>query len=112
MNEFVSKALGSSPQVCRDITQNVVQGDLVPEDLILCLGRGYCTEILVRPGVASDLVTFGGHSLPSLVICLVMLCKSAPYLDNSLPGKVRVIDCAFADIVTGDEESRFCAIAL
>lgn len=56
-----------SPHVCWKIAKDVIESNFVPEYLVPRLGRGYVTEVLMRPGVTGNLVTFGSHSLRTLV---------------------------------------------
>lgn len=73
--------------VGRVLSDDVADGHLVLDHLVVSLSIGDDTEILVRPGVAGYLVALGDHSLDDV---------------GPLRGGV---DGALADIDTGDEKS-------
>ena len=54
--------------VGREEPQNVVKGNLVPDDLVLELLIRQLGRVLVRPSVAGDLVALGDHALQSLSV--------------------------------------------
>jgi hypothetical protein len=51
------------PHVCWEEAEDGVEGDLVPDHLVCELVVGELARVLVRPGVAADLMSFGMHSL-------------------------------------------------
>lgn len=51
------------PHVGGEIAKNVVEGNLIPINLVLELSRGQLAVVLVGPCVTRDLMAFGGHPL-------------------------------------------------
>ena len=60
---FGGVAKGDKPVVSGEETQDVVERNLVPDDLVLELLVRQLRCVLVRPRVARDLVAFGDHAL-------------------------------------------------
>ena len=81
--DIVARRVGRT-HVCGVFADDVADGHLVLDHLVIDLSLGDGGKILVGPGVGSDLVTIGYHTL-----------------DDSLP---LLIDSTLADVVTGDEE--------
>lgn len=65
----------------------------VPDHLVVSLLLGDDTKILMRPSVASDLMSFSNHAR-----------------DDPRPALALVIDGTFVDVDTGDEESGFSTV--
>lgn len=72
-----------------EFSENVGKSHLVFDHLVDTLFLTDDAEILMRPGVASNLVTFSNHTLN----------HSGPWLS-------RIVDCALANIDPGDKEGR------
>lgn len=81
------------PHIGREFANDVADGHLVLDHLVNTLLLGDLVEILVRPCVTSDLVAFGDHAA-----------------DHSRPGLGLVIDGAFSNVDTGNEEGCLKAI--
>lgn len=69
----LSLALGSADgvrraHVGREETENVHEGNLVVDHLVLALGERHLIQVLVGPRVAGNLVTIGNHSLEAVRI--------------------------------------------
>jgi hypothetical protein len=59
---FLADGIGG-PHVCWEEAEDGVEGDLVPDHLVCELVVGELACVLVRPGVAGNLVSFVMHSL-------------------------------------------------
>lgn len=79
--------------VCGVLPNNVANSHLVLNHLVISLGIGYDTQVLMRPSVAGHLMTFGNHTT-----------------DHAGPACSR-INSALGIVDTGDEECGFKSIA-
>lgn len=79
----VARRVGRA-HVGRVFANDVANGHLILDHLVVDLSLSDCGKILVGPGVGSDLVAVGDHTP-----------------DDSLP---LLVDSTLADVVTGDEE--------
>lgn len=75
-------------------SKNRVERNLIPHHLVGELGVGHLTCVLVRPSVAGNLVALGMHPL-----------------DYGGIRRGRIVDHAFTDIRSGEEECCFGSIA-
>lgn len=76
-------------------TEDVPEGHLVLDHLVLALSRGNGAQVLVAPGVGGDLVALRVHPL-----------------DDSVPAVGGVVDLALAVVVAGDEEGGLGVVLL
>jgi hypothetical protein len=67
------------PHVGWEEAEDGVEGDLIPNHLVCELVVGELARVLVRPGMAANLVSFGMHSL-GLVLAAVGYRRSRGYL--------------------------------
>lgn len=101
------------PHVGGEEAQERVDGDLVPDHLVLELRVGHLGGVFVRPRVAGDLVAFLVHSLfMGSAQRETRGHSKLPYLDNGWVRGRWIVDMALAKIVSSHEEGGLCPIAL
>jgi len=90
-----------------------VEGNLVPDHLVRVLRVGQLAGVLVRPRVASNLMSLRMHSLGLGVSLQFIPGRSrVSYFDNGRVDCRGVIDLALAVVVPCDEECGLCSVAL
>ena len=81
--------------VSREAAQNVTKSHLILQELVFALVVRDLAKILVRPGVAGNLMAFELHAF-----------------DQCAPGHVEVIDRTLATVVARNEEGRLGVVPL
>jgi hypothetical protein len=101
------------PHVRGEEAEDGVNGNLVPDHLVRELRVGQLAGVLVRPGVAGNLVPFGMHSLGSCVSMLSITNRTkSPYSDDGRIDGCGVIDLPLSEVGSRDEEGGFCSVGL
>jgi len=81
--------------VSREAAENVTESHLVLQELVFALVVRDLAEILMRPGVAGNLMTFEPHAS-----------------NQRAPGHVEVIDRSLATVIASNEEGRLGVVLL
>jgi hypothetical protein len=88
-----SVALGvRRAHIRREVSENVAKSHLVLDHLVLSLGSSESRQVLMSPGMAGNLMTFGSHTLDG--------------------GRIAEINLALSKVVAGDKERSLGVVGL